>query len=170
MTESAVAYHLGGRDLGSFKAFGILPGFAGVAVHDRYSCHYHRGWARLAGHQVCCAHVIGDFEDAAETYRDAVWPAQARRALRGLIHAWHAARDAGEAETPAAVRNPLEAELRHAVLVGLAHLPRIPGPRNTAQHPGREPLKSPACRGEHGTVAAEPQVKLQVSSMQRSSA
>ncbi|MBV8993243.1 MAG: hypothetical protein JO287_05980 [Pseudonocardiales bacterium] len=29
-TETAVAYHLGGRDLGSFAAFGILPSFAGI--------------------------------------------------------------------------------------------------------------------------------------------
>jgi transposase len=28
-TETAVAYYLGGRDLGSFEAFGILPSFAG---------------------------------------------------------------------------------------------------------------------------------------------
>lgn len=38
-------YHLGGRDLGSFTAFGILPSFAGIAVHDRYSCYFHNGWA-----------------------------------------------------------------------------------------------------------------------------
>lgn len=37
-TETAVACHLGGRDLGSFAAFGILPEFAGIAVHDRYAC------------------------------------------------------------------------------------------------------------------------------------
>ncbi|MGH7746235.1 MAG: hypothetical protein ACREQ5_15970, partial [Candidatus Dormibacteria bacterium] len=35
-TENATAYHLGGRDLDSFAEFGILPEFAGVAVHDRY--------------------------------------------------------------------------------------------------------------------------------------
>lgn len=32
---------------------------------------------------------------AAETYPDAHWPPQALRALRGLISAWHAAREAG---------------------------------------------------------------------------
>ena len=64
-TETAVAYHLGGRDLGSFTAFGILPAFAGIAVHDRYACYFHQGWASLAGHQACLAHLVRDFEDAA---------------------------------------------------------------------------------------------------------
>jgi hypothetical protein len=35
-TEHATVYHLAGRDLDSFAEAGILPGFAGVAVHDRY--------------------------------------------------------------------------------------------------------------------------------------
>lgn len=149
-TESAAAYHLGGRDLGSFADFGILPHFAGIAVHDRYACYYHRGWEHVAGHQVCSAHLLRDLEDAAEYYPHALWPTQAQRSLRGLIHAWHAARDAGEGEIPAAVRDPLETEFRHAVRVGLAGLPRIPGPRNTAQHPGRDLLEF--CRDRHDDV------------------
>lgn len=40
-TEDATAYHLGGRDLDSFAEFGILPAFAGIAVHDRYSNYFH---------------------------------------------------------------------------------------------------------------------------------
>jgi hypothetical protein len=40
---------------------------AGVAVHDRYVCYFHSGWAQLTGHQVCLAHLIRDFEDAAES-------------------------------------------------------------------------------------------------------
>ena len=31
----------------------------------------------LAGHQACLAHLVRDFQDAAETYPDAIWPAQA---------------------------------------------------------------------------------------------
>ena len=150
-TETAVAYHLGGRDLGSFTAFGILPSFAGIAVHDRYACYFHPSWAQLAGHQVCLAHLIRDFEDAAESWPDAVWPTQAQRALRGLIHAWHAAREQQLAQIPAAVRDPLISEFRHAVLAGLSELPRIPGPRSTtAQHPGRDLLEF--CRDRHAEV------------------
>jgi hypothetical protein len=32
--ENATVYHLGGRDLDSFAEAGVLPEFAGVAVHD----------------------------------------------------------------------------------------------------------------------------------------
>jgi transposase len=141
-TETAVAYHLGGRDLGSFEAFGILPKFAGIAVHDRYACYFHPSWKNIAGHQACCAHLLRDFEDAAQCWPGAIWPVQAQRALRGLIRAWHAARDGGHAQIPARVRDPLIREFRHAVLAGLSDLPRIPGPKNsTAQHPGRDLLE-----------------------------
>ena len=75
-------------------------------MHDRYACYFHPGWTQLAGHQVCLAYLIRDFEDA-ESWPDAVWPAQAQRALRGLIHAWHAAREQGLGEIPAAVREVL---------------------------------------------------------------
>jgi transposase len=150
-TETAVSYHLGGRDLGSFRSFGILPSFAGIAVHDRYACYFHQGWANLAGHQICLAHLVRDFEDAAEAWPDAIWPVQAQRALRGLIRAWHAARSQGLPEIPARVRDPLISEFRHAVLAGLSGLPRIPGPRSsTAQHPGRDLLEF--CRDRHADV------------------
>ncbi|HKR51747.1 MAG TPA: transposase, partial [Pseudonocardiaceae bacterium] len=56
-TEDYVALHLGGRDLTSFREFGILPTFAGVAVHDRYQNYYNPAWANLAGHQACTAHL-----------------------------------------------------------------------------------------------------------------
>jgi hypothetical protein len=150
-TETAVAYCLGGRDLGSFETFGILPEFAGIAVHDRYACYYSPAWQNLAGHQACCAHLLRDFEDAAQSWPGAVWPAQAQRALRGLIRAWHAARDTGQDQIPAAVRDPLITEFRHAVLAGLSDLPRIPGPKgSTAQHPGRDLLEF--CSGRQTDV------------------
>lgn len=141
-TENATAYHLGGRDLESFAEFGILPAFAGVAVHDRYCNYFHSRWDKLAGHQACAAHLLRDFADAAETYPAAHWPAQAQRALRGLIAAWHTARDAGLPATPDDVRKKLITEFRQAVLVGLSQVPLVPGPRHsTAQRPGRELLE-----------------------------
>ena len=39
VTEYYSVFHLGGRDLPSFREFGILPGFAGVAVHDLSLIH-----------------------------------------------------------------------------------------------------------------------------------
>ena len=95
--------------------------------------------------------MIRDFEDAAQCWPGAVWPAQAQRALRGLIRAWHAAREQGLGEIPAAARDRLISEFRHAVLAGLSDLPRIPGPKHsTPQHPGRELLEF--CHHRHDDV------------------
>jgi transposase len=141
-TEEYSAFFLGERTLASFRDFGILPAFAGVVVSDRYVNYFHDGWEHLAGHQPCLAHLDRDFEDAAQCWPGTIWPGQAQRALRGLIRAWHAAREHGQAEIPARIRDPLTREFRHAVLAGLSDVPRIPGPRHsTAQHPGRDLLE-----------------------------
>ena len=69
--------------------------------------HWHAGWENVAGHQACLAHILRDYQDAAETYPDAHWPAQAQRALRGLIRAWNVARDNGLAAIPGDTAGPL---------------------------------------------------------------
>ena len=56
VTEFYSVFHLGGRDLPSFRDFAILPGFAGIAVHDRYQNYYNTEWKHLGGHQACCSH------------------------------------------------------------------------------------------------------------------
>ena len=150
-TENATIYHLGGRDLDSFAEAGILPSFAGVAVHDRYSNYFHRRWENLAGHQACNSHLLRDFADADEACPGAHWPAQAQRALRGLIRAWHTARENGLAEIAQDIRDPLILEFRRAIRVGLAQVPQMPGPRHsTAQHPGRDLLEF--CRDREDDV------------------
>ena len=100
-TEKHSLFFLGARSLESMRDFGILPSFAGVVVSDRYVNYYSKNWEHIAGHQACVAHILRDYQDAAETYPDAIWPVQAQRALRGLIGAWHAARDAGLPAIPA---------------------------------------------------------------------
>ena len=76
---------------------------------------------------------------------------QAQRALRGLIHAWHAACEQGLPAIPDDVLKPLAHEFRHAVLAGLASVPRVPGPKNsTKQRPGRELLEF--CRDRRSDV------------------
>lgn len=85
---------------------------------------------------------LRDFTDAAECYPGAHWPEQAHRALRGLIHTWHQARDGGLAQIPPPVRDPLISEFRHAIRVGLPQVTRIPGPKHsTKQLPGRDLLE-----------------------------
>jgi transposase len=150
-TELHSAFWLGDRSLESMREFGILPGFAGVAVSDRYRNYFHPSWEHLAGHQACLAHLLRDYQDAAETYPAAVWPEQAQRALRGLIRAWHHAREQDLAAIPAATADPLILEFRRAVTVGLSQVPRIPGPKHsTAQHPGRDLLEF--CRDRQDDV------------------
>jgi transposase len=142
VTERYSLFFLGARTLESFREFGILPAFGGVVVSDRYANYFHKGWEHIAGNQACLAHLIRDYQDAAEYYPQAIWPVQAQRALRGLIRAWHAARDAGQPQIPPHIAGPLIREFRHAVLAGCSDVPRIPGPRNsTAQHPGRDLLE-----------------------------
>ncbi|WP_261563401.1 IS66 family transposase [Frankia tisae] len=140
-TDLYVVFGLGGRDLASFKKFGVLGEFAGVAVHDdRYSVYDHPDFAGVGGHQLCVAHILRDLADAAETYPGSHWPEQAQRALRGLVAAWHTARDAGQAQLPAEAARPLTAEFRGAVRVGLAQVPRTPGPASTTRQPAGRPL------------------------------
>jgi transposase len=150
-TELYSAFHLGTRGLGTMREAGILPSFAGIAVTDRYAGYYSQTWQHLAGHQACAAHIVRDFADCAETYPQAGWPEQAIRSLRGLIQAWHAAREQGLPAIPDDDREPLETEFRRAVTVGLAAVSRVPGPKNQVkQQPGREMLEF--CRDRHGDV------------------
>jgi transposase len=95
--------------------------------------------------------VRGDFEDRAKTYPGSGWPQQAQRTLRGLIRAWHAAREQGLPAVPAQIREPLELEFRRAVTVGLSAVPRIPGSKTAMKHkPGREMLEY--CRARQADV------------------
>jgi transposase len=137
-TAHYTAFHLGGRDLKSFTEFGVLPGFAGVAVHDRYAAYDHAGFA-VGAHQLCVAHLLRDLEDATQTYPDAAWPEQAARALRALAHAHHQARDTGAPAVPIGAAEQHIHEFRAAVRVGLAQLPR-PAP-GTAGPPARRLLE-----------------------------
>jgi hypothetical protein len=150
-TEEYSAFWLGARSLDSMADAGILPGFAGIVVSDRYQNYFHPRWEHIAGNQACLAHILRDYQDCAETYPGAIWPVQAQRALRGLIKAWHAAREQGLPAIPADVTEPLAHEFRHAVLAGLASVPRAPGPKNnTKQRPGRELLEF--CRDRRDDV------------------
>lgn len=150
-TELCSSFRLGTRSLDSMEEAGILPGFAGIIVSDRYQNYLSARWEHVAGNQFCLAHLLRDFEDCAETYPGAVWPAQAQRALREMIRAWHLAVDQGLPVIPADTLAPLEREFRHAVLAGLASVRRVPGPRTTVkQKPGRELLEF--CRDRQADV------------------
>ncbi|MGH8582958.1 MAG: IS66 family transposase [Gammaproteobacteria bacterium] len=136
-TPTDTWYTLGDRDLDTFKEIDLVK-MAGVIVHDRYFLYdhpdLHPGLAGLV-HQLCCAHLIRDAEDAAQTYPDELWPTQIQDALRELIHHANTARGNGATAVPAEVMAaPLRA-LRNGVRVGLAQVRRVPGPKSSTKQP-----------------------------------
>ena len=131
-TELYSAFWLGARSLDSMADAGILPGFAGIVVSDRYQNYFHPRWEHIAGNQACLAHILRDYQDCAESYPGAIWPVQAQRALRGMIHAWHAACEQGLPAIPDDVLKPLAHEFRHAVLAAPGQ--RAPRARPEEQH------------------------------------
>jgi hypothetical protein len=145
-TNLYTLFTLGRRSGKQFRANGIGPAFAGVAVHDRYAVYDQAdNFADGVRHQLCCSHLLRDLADAVETYPDQVWPTQCARALRGLIHAANLARAAGQATINPATRDDLIREFRHGVLVGLQDVPRLGGPRDK-QPPARNLLEDLDCR------------------------
>jgi transposase len=132
-TSLLTYYFLGGRSLKTFDAF-VFPDLSGsVLVHDRY-----QNYDAIAGvlHQLCCAHILRDLEDAAQAYPDAIWPGQAADALRALIHAAGTARGQGLPAVPGETAAAGLRLFRSAVLVGLSEVRRVPG-ANAKQRPGR---------------------------------
>lgn len=133
-TPLLTCYALADRTVASFCEF-VLPDLAGVVVHDRYQVYDHPRLGALT-HQLCCAHLLRDLEDAAQTYPDATWPAQITAAITGLIHAASQARGHGLAAVPAATAAPLITAYRDGITAGLADLAARPGAtrRHHRQH------------------------------------
>jgi transposase len=71
-------------------------------------------------HQLCCAHLLRDLDDAAQVYPDAVWPTQIADALRELTHQANLAREQGLPAIAADIRDALLTRLRNGMLVGLS--------------------------------------------------
>lgn len=95
---------------------GVLPSFAGIAVHDAwapYDCY------RNATHALCCAHLLRELVAAGELDPSATWAGQAIRALLDLKTAAETARTAGQDQIPADVLVAGVASFRHAALVGV---------------------------------------------------
>ncbi len=133
LSASTLLFMLGGRDKASFGVF-LLGRMLGVVVHDRYALYDCEEFAGFL-HQLCVSHLLRDLQDAVETYPEAAWPVQLQESLRGLVHQANLARTAGLAEIPAALRDPLIAEYRGAVRVGLADVP--PAEKGRKQPVGR---------------------------------
>jgi len=126
-------FMLGRRDKASFRLF-LLGRMLGVVVHDRYALYDCEEFAGFL-HQLCVSHLLRDLQDAVETYPEAIWPVQLKQALQGLVHQANLARAAGLREVPTELRDPLIAEYRGAVRVGLADVP--PADKGRKQPVGR---------------------------------
>jgi transposase len=118
-TELYTHYLVGDRSMDTFTAFVLKDLTHSVIVHDRYQ-NYDSAQLGTLVHQLCCAHLLRDLEDAAQVYPDAVWPTQIADALRGLIHQTNLARDQHLPAIAADIRDELLTRLRNGMLVGLS--------------------------------------------------
>jgi transposase len=118
-TELYTHYLIGDRSMDTFTAFVVKDLTNSVIVHDRYQ-NYDSAQLGTLVHQLCCAHLLRDLDDAAQVYPDAVWPTQIADALRGLIHQANLAREQGLPAIPTSIRDALLTRIRNGILVGLS--------------------------------------------------
>ncbi|MGV1009486.1 MAG: IS66 family transposase [Dermatophilaceae bacterium] len=111
-------------------AFGILPAFTGVCVHDGLSVYDGPGYAK-ASHAFCGAHIARELVAAAQADPDQAWPAAALDALYDLNTAAHHARSEGHAQIASGVLEPLLFRWTHALLCALAVNPHRDGPKQS---------------------------------------
>jgi transposase len=133
-TATLTAYHIDehGRSAKSIEAFGILPRFAGVAMHDAYSAYN----AFTCTHALCNAHVVREATGIAEydaAARDEGWAGELVNLL-GDAHRWvRAWRDRGHDRLPDFKLDDLHRRYDNVVERALALHP----PRSGKQTPAR---------------------------------
>ncbi|MGH2708103.1 MAG: IS66 family transposase, partial [Actinomycetota bacterium] len=107
------------RGVEATDAMGVLPGFEGVAMHDRWKPYWRYG----CDHSICGAHVLRDLAAVAETPSQAAWAEAMGRLLIDAKHATEQAADAGEPAVGAAERERLRARYDEIVADGIAANP-----------------------------------------------
>jgi transposase len=107
-----------GKD--GMKAAGVLPFFAGIAVHDAWKPY--DTFENVAGHALCGAHVLRELVAVTETGTDLdrAWAQQAIDALLALDEAAEAARAAGQAAIGPEILKEQEDWYRKAAETGIA--------------------------------------------------
>jgi transposase len=107
-----------GKD--GMNAAGVLPSFAGIAVHDAWAPY--DTFDNVAAHALCGAHVLRELVAVTETGTDLdkAWAQQAVGALLALNEAADAARAAGQDTVGPELRKEHEDWYRQAAAAGVA--------------------------------------------------
>jgi len=130
-TPLLTAYHLHpSRGRIAVDEFGVLPRFAGVAVHDALSVYDAHAYPQ-ATHALCGAHINRELTAAEEAHPGQMWPTQARDALLALNSAAHRARAADQQHIPPEIAQFYLTFFAQAIAVGLSLHPRAPGREQT---------------------------------------
>jgi transposase len=96
-----VVHHKRGRQ--AMEAMGILPSFAGIAVHDAWAPY---DTYTAPDHQLCCAHALRELQAVTDAAHEGqwCWATQAAEALAAMQHLVRAAISQGrDAADPAAL-------------------------------------------------------------------
>jgi hypothetical protein len=119
------------RGVEAMDAAGILPGFAGVAVHDGWSPYRHY---RMAAHALCGAHLLRELDAVADQPRQG-WAAGMRELLTDALAATDQARAAGTSGVHDQARDRLHARYRRLLADGHAANPPRAGRGRRARSP-----------------------------------
>ena len=125
-------YFLGERSLSSFKDF-VYPDLHGtVVVHDRYKNYDH---FEGVSHQLCCAHLLRDLEDAAQVYPDAI--GLPRSPASCALSSTRPTSPASRAWPPCPkTRSRTPQAVPYGALAGLSEVRRVPGATRSSHRPG----------------------------------
>lgn len=100
------------------KAAGVLPGFAGTAIHDGYAPY----WKYECLHALCNAHILRELQFVFERSQQQ-WAAELATLLRGMLLATTTARQGGVAALEAAQIEEFATRYEALVQQGLAENP-----------------------------------------------
>jgi transposase len=117
----------------AMEAMGILPSFAGVAIHDAWAPYdTYSG----PGHQLCCAHALRELQAVTDSAPDGrwCWAEQAAGALTGMQALASEAITRGQETADPAALAALTHRYRSAVLTGVRQTTARSGPLMRKHH------------------------------------
>lgn len=121
------------RGAAALEAIDILPGYAGVSLHDGWTSYRH---FRTCRHALCNAHHLRELTFVEEELHQP-WAGQLKRLLREMRMAVEQARSAGATQLERAVRDDFIARYEALLGQGLAQNPQPPPPAGEARKPRR---------------------------------